>query len=46
MFSERVGGVAPKPFIGMPKSSELIVIPEYTSMSATYRLRKTLLVPP
>ena len=28
MFSNRVGGLAPKPFIGIPKSSELIVIPE------------------
>ena len=46
MFSQRIGGVAPKPFIGMPKSSELTVIPGYTSMSATYRLRNTLLVPP
>src|SRR4051794_16767757 len=46
MFSNRVGGVAPKPFIGMPKSSELMVMPEYTRVSATYRLRNTLFVPP
>jgi hypothetical protein len=35
MFSNLVGGEAPNPFMGIPKSSELMVIPEYTSVSAT-----------
>jgi len=28
MLSNTVGGEAPKPFIGIPKSSELMVMPE------------------
>jgi hypothetical protein len=37
-----VTGVAPNPFIGMPKSSEVIVAPAPASVSATRMLRKVL----